>query len=58
MELHKLFPWFNKEESDMKDKRTDEAVRRGKEVESHVRVLAENYKAAGLILQKAKKTSA
>lgn len=50
--LSKLFPWYNKEEEEMKDKRVDAAVERGKKVERQIRVLAESYRATGIILQK------
>lgn len=56
MGLH-LFPWFDRDKEAMRDKRTEEVVAHGKEVEKSIRDLAESYRAVGLILRKATKAS-
>ena len=52
--LDRLFPWYDPKEEDMKDARAELVTLKGQKATSHVKKLAQQGRAAGLIMEKVK----
>ena len=52
--VNRLFPWYNPKEDDMKDAHAEIVKLRSEAATTHVRKLAQQGRAAGLILEKAR----